>query len=391
MASVGPFAGDRRVAVAVSGGADSMALALLLAGWGRPQALVVDHGLRAESGGEAALTLQRLAELGIPARLLQAGLHAGPAVAERARLARYALLTQACQEAGLVDLLVAHHARDQAETAWMRRAAGSGSAGQAGMAAVTHLDAVRLLRPLLHVQPGRLRRTLAAAGLGWVEDPSNADLATPRARLRAGPLSATDAVQCLAREAAWHGVARAAAEGHVAAELAGAACLHPEGFAHVGAMLSQSALSSLLWTLSGRRYPPPPAAVERIAGAMRPGTLHGVRIAPAGRLGPGWLLGREAAAMAPPAPAAEGWDGRFRLLFAAPPGTTLGALGDDAARLRHHSPLPSFLLRTLPTLRNGGAIAAVPHLQYPDATACRGMPILFCPARPAAPAPFIAA
>lgn len=391
MAPLGPFAGDRRVAVAVSGGADSTALALLLARWGKPLALVVDHGLRAEAGAEAALTLQRLAALGIPARLLQAGLRPGPAVAERARQARYALLAQACRGAGCADLLVAHHARDQAETVWLRRAAGSGPAGQAGMAAVTYLDAVRVLRPLLRVQPGRLRATLAAAGLGWVEDPGNADPATPRARLRAGPLAATDAVQRLVQDAARHGAARAAAEAEVAAELAGTARLHPEGFAHVGATLSAAALSSLIWTLSGSRHPPPPAAAARLAAGLRPGTLHGVRIAPAGRMGPGWLLGREAAAMAPPAPAADGWDGRFRLMAPAPPGTTLGALGNDAARLRGCSPLPSFLLRTLPTLRNGGAMVAVPHLDHPDAAACRGVPILFCPARPAAPAPFVAA
>ncbi len=411
MAPFGPFAGDRRVAVAVSGGADSMALALLLVGWGRPLALVVDHGLRAESAAEAALTLQRLAGLGIPARLLQAGLRPGPAAAERARQARYALLTQACLEAGCADLLVAHHARDQAETAWLRRAAGSGPAGQAGMAGVTYLEAVRVLRPLLRVQPGRLRALLTAAGLGWVEDPGNTDPATPRGQFRAGPLAATDSAQHLVLEAARHGAARGAAEAGVAAELAGAVSLFPEGFAHVGAdagaNLSPAALSSLVWMLSGSRYPPPGAAVARLAAGLRPGTLHGVRIAPAGRMGPGWLIGREAAAMAPPAPAAEGWDGRFHLLTSAPPGmltpappgtlvpappgTTLGALGDDAARLRRLSPLPSFLLRTLPTLRNGGAIVAVPHLDHPDAATCRGVPILFCPARPAAPAPFIAA
>ncbi len=403
MAPFQPFAGDRRVAVAVSGGADSTALALLLAGWGRPLALVVDHGLRAESAAEAALTLQRLASLGIPARLLQAGLRPGPAVAERARQARYALLTQACLETGHADLLVAHHARDQAETAWLRRAAGSGPAGQAGMAGVTYLRAVRILRPFLHIQPGRLRALLTAAGLGWVEDPGNADPATPRARLRAGPLAAADTVQHLVREAARHGVARAAAEAAVAAELSGAVSLFPEGFAHVGANvganLSPAALSSVVWMLSGSRHPPPLAAVAHLAAGLRPATLHGVRIVPAGRMGPGWLIGREAAAMALPAPAAEGWDGRFRLLAPAPPGTLapappgmmLGALGDDAARLRRLSSLPSFLLRTLPTLRNGGAIVAVPHLDYPDTAACRSVPILFCPARPAAPAPFIAA
>ena len=391
MASLGPFAGDRRVAVAVSGGADSTALALLLGKWGRPLALVVDHGMRPESAAEAALTLQRLAGLGIPARLLRAGLRPGPAAAERARQARHALLGQACREAGYADLLMAHHARDQAETAWLRRGAGSGPAGQAGMAAITFFDAVRLLRPLLQMLPGRLRATLAAAGVGWVEDPGNTDTATPRARLRAGPLAPMEAILQLTQEAARHGAARAAAEAGVAAELAGAVRLRPEGFAHAGAALTPAALSSLVWTLSGRQHPPPPAAVARFAFGLRPGTLHGVRIAPAGRMGPGWLLGREAAAMAPPAPADAGWDGRFRLLCPALPGTTMGALGDDAIRLRHRSPLPSFLLRTLPTLRNGGAVVAVPHLDHPDAAACRGVPILFCPARPAAPAPFIAA
>ena len=83
-------------------------------------------------------------------------------------------------------------------------------------------------------------------------------------------------------------------------------------------------------------------APSRTAGrqaAPRAATLAGVRILPAGRLRPGaWLLVREAAAMAPPVPARAGvrWDGRFRLAAAPPPpeGAMLGALGDDAARLR---------------------------------------------------------
>lgn len=387
MAPLGPFDAERRVAVAVSGGADSLALALLLAGWGRPLALVVDHGLRPGSTGEAAVTLRRLAALGIPARLLHAHLQPGPALAERARSARYALLAGACRDAGLADLLLGHHLRDQAETLLLRRAGGSGPAGLAAMALVAYADAVRLLRPLLAIQPDRLRATLRQAGAGWVEDPTNADPATPRARLRAGPLRDPGLAAQLATEAARHGTVRAAGEAADATSLA-AVAIHPEGYAHVTAPLSPSGLSALVWTLSGAAHPPSPQAVARFDAGLHPGTLHGVRIAGAGRLGPGWLIAREAAAMEPPVPACERWDGRYRLAGPAPDGAELGELGADAARLRHLSPLPSFVLRTLPTLRKGGAIISVPHLCYPDASACRSVPLLFCPARPAAAAPF---
>ncbi len=401
MAPLGPFAGDRRIAVAVSGGADSMALALLLRAWGRPFALVVDHGLRPASAAEAGMTLRRLNAMGIPATLLQADLRHGPALAERARAGRYALLGAACRDAGLVDLALGHHLRDQAETVMLRRAAGSGAAGLSGMSAVAHMDAVRLLRPLLGVLPARLRATLAAAGVRWVEDPTNTDPATPRARLRAGPLADPAAASPLGAEAAASGAARAVAEGEAAAELAASVAVHPEGIAHIRAPMGPQAVSALVWTLSGAAYPPPPAAALRLSGRLQAepgwaGTLHGVRVMPAGRFGPGWLMGREAAAMQEAVPASRRWDGRFQV---APPfapadagdRVTLGALGPDAARLRHWSVLPSALLRTLPTLRRNGAIVAVPHLSYPDAAACCSAAVVFRPARPVAPAAFFAA
>lgn len=397
MAPLGPFAGDRRIAVAVSGGADSMALALLLRGWGRPFACVVDHGLRRDSGAEARLTIRRLGELDIPARLLRADLRHGPGLAERARAARYALLAAACRDAGLADLGLGHHLRDQAETLLLRQAAGSGMAGLSGMAAVVHTDALRLLRPLLGVPPARLRATLRAAGVGWVEDPSNADLATPRASLRVGPLSDPAAAARLGADAQAHGAARAADEVRAAAELAGSTAVLPAGVAHVRTPIGQHALSDLVWTLSGAAHPPPSAGVTRLCGCLRAdaiydGTLHGVRVMPAGRLGPGWLMGREAAAMEEAVSLDQRWDGRFQAVSAgAGSGMTLGPLGADAARLRRWSVLPSALLRTLPTLRRDGAIVAVPHLRYPDTAACCGASVLFRPARPAAPAPFVAA
>ncbi len=388
MAALGPFGAGNRVAVAVSGGSDSMALAILLAEWGQPTALIVDHGLRPESGHEAAITVCRLAARGVAARVLPIELARGPALAERARAARYAALGDACREAGFADLLVAHHAQDQAETLLLRRQAGSGPGGLAGMAAATYTESARLLRPLLSITPVRLRATLRNAGVEWVEDPTNNDLATPRARLRAAFREGAGAsVPELCREARRFGRERRAGEAAVAAELAKAALL-PEGVAVVlEPALSAAALSALVWTVSGARHPPARALVARLHGRLRPATLHGAAIL---RTRGGWLIGREAAALAPTRPAQAGtvWDGRFRLLSLPPDDSAIGPLGDEARRLRGWSGLPAALLRTLPAIWRDHALFAVPHLSYPDRETCDAVPVLFCPQRPAAPAPF---
>ncbi len=344
-------------------------------------------GCARSSGAEAALTMERLASLGVPARVLTvSGLRRGPALHTRARAARYEALLRGCAEAGLADLLLGHHLADQAETLAMRAEAGSGPAGLAGMAAATVLGTARLLRPLLHIPPARLRATLVGRGVGWVEDPSNQDPATRRARLRAGPP--------LDAAAAWaHGRARAAAEAELAQALGRRAAFHPEGYATVddGAM-DTTVLSALAWTLSGQVYPPSPAAAARAIAAGRPASLHGVLLR---RWRGGWLIAREPAAIAEVVEAVPGavWDGRFRLLpnAAPPPGARLGALGDDAARLRDRSPLPAVVLRGLPAIRRDHALFAVPHLVYPSLDRCERVPIAFCPGHPAAGEPFIAA
>lgn len=373
--------------VAVSGGADSMALAVLAAAWGRAGALIVDHGLRAGSGPEAAQAMARLHALSIPARVLSLShLRPGPALHARARAARYEALIRGCAEAGVVDLLIGHHRADQAETVAMRQEAGSGPAGLAGMAAVTVLPTARLLRPLLRITPERLRATLARAGVEWTEDPSNHDPATKRARLRAGP--ALDAGP------AWlHGRARAAAEAALADRLGRVVAFHPEGYAVVNeGALDCGTLSALAWTMSGRDYPPPLPVVARAVAAGRPASLHGVLLR---RCREGWLVSREPAAMAAPVPALPGavWDGRFRVLSGAtlPDGAALGALGSDATRLRALSPLPAAVLCTLPAVRCGNALFAVPHLCYPFAQQCDQVLIAFCPGHPSAGVPYVTA
>jgi tRNA(Ile)-lysidine synthase len=237
MGGMGPFEPKPALAVAVSGGSDSMALAILIRDWARPRdgsvtALVVDHGLRAASAEEASITILRLAELGIPARLLPlTNLRHGSALAERARIMRYDVLADACRQAGILHLLLGHHAADQVETLVMRALRGSRTHGLAGMSAVRETGGLRLLRPLLGIQPARLRAFLTARAVDWIEDPSNRDTRALRPRLRQRLEAASATGPRLPQALSAVGRHRAREEAETAVELAHRATIRPEGFA----------------------------------------------------------------------------------------------------------------------------------------------------------------
>ena len=175
------------VGVALSGGPDSIAL-LLLANAARPglvHAATVDHGLRAESGGEAAFCSDLCAQLGIPHAILKVDVAAGNVQAE-ARAARYLALGNWCEDAGVSALMTAHHADDQAETLIMRLNRGSGIDGLAGVrqsARIPHHGG-SLLRPLLGWRKAELELIVADAGITPIRDPSNVDDRFDRARVR---------------------------------------------------------------------------------------------------------------------------------------------------------------------------------------------------------------
>ncbi|MDR3533186.1 MAG: tRNA lysidine(34) synthetase TilS [Rhodopila sp.] len=393
MDRLGPLEPRPALAVAVSGGADSMALALLARNWvherdGTVLALVVDHGLRAASGDEARLTVERLAHLGVPARLLPlTTLTHGPALAERARIMRYQVLSEACREAGILHLLLGHHAADQVETLAMRVLRDSQTHGLAGMAAVVETRNLRLLRPLLDIEPTLFRAFLTARGIDWVEDPSNRDLRALRPRLRHSFGAHIPNESGLPRAMSAVGQVRAREETEAAIELANRATIRPEGFAVLSpGRIGAAALSNLVRTIGGAAYPPSPAQINDLAARPRPATLAGVRILPAGRFADGLLVVREEAAIAEPAEAADNviWDSRFRLIAhqGFPEGGTIGKLGSDAARFRGCSDLPSAVLRTLPAVRFGKILAEVPHLGYATNQNGVGTAMLFSPPRP---------
>ncbi len=403
MAASGPLEDAPRLAAAVSGGADSMALALLADDWarargGRVLALVVDHGLRATSAAEAEETVARLGMLGVEARLLTvSGLAKGPGVAMRAREARYGILTAACAARGILHLLLGHHAADQAETTMIRVLGGSGGRGLSGMARVAEARGLRVLRPLLTVPPAWLRAFLTRRGVGWVEDPSNRDPLAQRARIRGlrdDPGGEGEGTQALIAAVRQTGRARAAEDAAIAATLARRVCLRPEGYALLTpGPIAPAALAALLRTIAGGGFTPSEDRIADLAANPGPRTVGGVRILPAGRLGAGWLVVREARAAAPPVAATDGavWDGRFRLRLARPlpDGTILGGLGGSAARLRRLTELPDAVLRVMPALWRCNILVAVPQLLYSDpVTPDLGCRLLFDPPRPMAGVPF---
>ena len=175
------------MALAVSGGADSLAL-LLLAHAARPAHIAVatvDHGLRAESANEAAMVAGICAAMGVPHAILPVTVAPGN-VQAWAREARYTAMAAWMADAGLGALATAHHADDQAETLLMRLNRGSGVAGLAGVRTRRMVPGTQfpLLRPLLGWRRSDLAQLCTRAGLTPVLDPSNQDRQYDRAALR---------------------------------------------------------------------------------------------------------------------------------------------------------------------------------------------------------------
>ncbi|WP_052657581.1 tRNA lysidine(34) synthetase TilS [Thalassospira sp. HJ] len=190
MMAFAPFETAPELLVGVSGGADSMALALLAHDWchargGQAIAVTVDHGLRKAAADEARWVAAELARYGIKhiTKVWQGAKPTG-ALQEKARQARYQIFDDLMQETGIFHLLVAHHGGDQRETIAMRRDRGATPLGQAGMSARRFLRHGRLLRPLLGVAKADIIATLTARQQPWIEDPSNRDEKFERVRVR---------------------------------------------------------------------------------------------------------------------------------------------------------------------------------------------------------------
>ena len=327
------------LAIAVSGGVDSMALAWIAKAWQRESgchltALTVDHGLRPGSDQEARLVSAWMADLGMSHHILRwNGERPMAGIQDAARQARYKLLTDWCRMNSADALLVAHTLEDQAETFLMRLLRGSGGDGLAAMRAVSRINGLPLIRPLLGVEKRELMGVLRDVGQDWIEDPSNQDDQFARVRVRrwSSTLSGLglDADR-LCKLAANFGALRASLEDVTHHAVGDLVTFDPGGWAELPQgllcrapdVLARRILLSVLRSVGGKYHAPRSDRVTRglakcrVTSAFQAFSLGGCIVRQKGH---SLIIYREERGKAPPTelPSADRfvWRGRFMCEF----------------------------------------------------------------------------
>lgn len=284
----------RTIAVAVSGGGDSIALLHLTREWGEAHgvsvsAVTVDHGLRPEAADEAKHVAAICAQLAIPHAILKwTGWDQSGNTQDQARRARIDLIGRWAREQGIDFVATGHTLDDQAETVLMRLGRGSGVDGLSGIPRKRTIEGVQWIRPLLDTGREELRAFLREQGIDWIEDPSNDDDTFGRVRARqamshlatlgitAQGLAETAKRMASARDVLEQAVELAArrvakvANGDVSLKIDGLMALMPE--------IRRRLLSHVLNWVARGDYPPRAAAVYDLEVAISQGksaTLHG--------------------------------------------------------------------------------------------------------------------
>lgn len=282
------------IVVAVSGGADSLALTLLAKEYADEKSLVleavtVDHKLRPESTAEAKQVFEILTNRGITHHTLtwEHDEHINRRH-ERAREARYCFLIEFCKNYPNPALLTAHHQQDQIETILMRFLKGSGPAGFRGIQAVRNEENIPIIRPLLEISPLDLRSYLNDKDITWIEDPSNADSHYERTRVR----QLVDQIKGLG----WkdQGILESAAKIYRLHETlenitTGYAqdfvisddplTLNQTAFFTIPHQIQKQYLRQAIWKIGGADYPKPYPTIEAVLEMLKQPKVNGYKIA----------------------------------------------------------------------------------------------------------------
>lgn len=389
-----------RIAVAVSGGADSVALALMLKPEYDVTALTVDHGLRSESSIEANAVGLQMRNYGIAHHILtweHESTVPSSNVQAQARVARYDLMAEWCASQGIKYLLTAHHRNDQAETLLLRLARGSGVYGLAAMDATRQLTSnVTLLRPLLEIGKEQLTAFLKNQNIAWIEDPSNDrdifERVKARKLLDAEPLVGLTANR-LAETAKRLRRTRNAIKFYEDQWLENAVVFHDAGYAELKQSMLSAApieiilrgLTSVLRFAGGNSYGPRFEKLERLFSELQSDNFNGCTLAGVkfGKVqGDSIIVTRELSLASEPQEIQDSllWDDRFDVgmpVYADRPEypVYIGMLGQvssveymrdlksDLALQKGIVPHQS-VLEVLPVFFDKERLIAVPHLGY---------------------------
>ncbi len=389
------------VALAVSGGPDSMALMLLVDRWRRARLqqkqsapdltiFTIDHGLRKDAADECQFVLDKAKELGYDAHVLQwKGEPPLSRIQEMAREIRYQLLAEACHLRSIKTLMTAHHLDDQAETVLMRLARGSGVDGLCAMALQSRRYGLQLLRPLLEFEKAQLLALLQANDWQYMTDPSNKDARFERVRLR----ERSSELKKLGLSAKMIGLtARRLRRAKTALNetsdefLVDHAFVSDYGTARIDQLalfdapdeIAIRALSKVLRMCGGSQDVPNMARLEKLIGRLKEDfstnrTLAGCRLIAKGDF---WLIAREAGRITElEKPIVPGgcmfWDNRYIVCAdkKAPARIIAAPLGErhELQGLVEESLLQNFPKDALPsllTLRNKSKIIAIPAFDF---------------------------
>ena len=371
------------IALAVSGGGDSMAMLYLAHNWThvygvRLNVVTVDHGLRAESAAEAAMVSEECAALGWPHTTLRWHWDGQGNLMDAARRGRLALIDS--WRGPIRDVLMAHTQDDVAETFVMRLARGSGVDGLSAMAAQRDVGDMRVIRPLLAMSRQDLRHHLRTLHGRWAEDPSNQDDRYERARVRkllaalqgdgidTAGLAATAGRMARAQTAlraraaqVWNAIGH---EGQALGVPTGDIRLDRDGFAAVEAETQLRLLAGALQYVSGAAYRPRVSALEPLLERLLSGG-SGTLLGCEALCGPkGIRIQREFNVLADMETRVGGptlWDGRWQVAHPDLTGLAVRALGDEGWRQVAEKPAgapPHALARTLPAVWDGAQLVA---------------------------------
>ncbi|GAB5448802.1 tRNA lysidine(34) synthetase TilS [Gymnodinialimonas sp.] len=336
-----------QIALAVSGGGDSMAMLALAHEWARVygvglHVVTVDHGLRPESCEEAAKVAEECAALGHPHTTLKWQWDGTGNLQDAARRARLRLIDE--WRGDIARVLFAHTQDDQAETLVMRLARGSGVEGLSSMAETRDMGGWQIIRPLLQETRADLRHYADVLKLPYVDDPSNEDTAYERVRARKvisnlgldlGALAETAHRMSRARDAL---VARAVdvARGCITEDAPGGAptgdiLIDRDAFAGIERDTQLRLLAAGLQWVSSAPYRPRARALDALLDRVLSGgggTLHGAQVIVTSTQA---RVCREYAAVRDHSLALAGtatWDNRWQVASNTR-GLTLRALGPD--------------------------------------------------------------
>jgi tRNA(Ile)-lysidine synthase len=373
--------GEQHIAVAVSGGSDSMALLRLAARWAKDSlkisVLTVDHGLRPEAAAEASKVAAWCDGLALDHHTLRwEGVKPKTGLQARARVARYDLMSNWCKSNGVKFLLTGHTLDDQAETVLMRQARTDTAESLAGIWETADWAGVKLFRPLLGQSRADLREYLKSLGQLWIDDPSNLDTRFERVRVRQTLADETkpdqrkmelaDIADKAGREArALAAVTELWINGQLTSYPEGFGGVPRAGFCELEPELQRRVLQQLL-QIYGAGNRAEPGELDHLAtwamgreNSRR--TLGGAVLACRHA---SLLIGREWARISPvpmlvPDSGEILWDGRF--LIKAPPKAQIISVGHLKAVARRED-IPSFVQQSLPAVLLGESEVAIPHL-----------------------------